>query len=525
MATLQQIQQLKQAGLSDQQIDALIKSGGQSAVQKEGFSIGKTVKNIPGSALRFGGDIASAVFNPIETGKALGGVAIGAVQKLIPGRQGQEEKIEAVGQFFKERYGGIENIKKTLQEDPVGFAADISAFLTGGGAAIRGVGAVTKASKVAQVGSAIQKVGLATEPLTLAGKSVFIATKPFRAIGGAFLRESLGVTTGVGGEIIREAFRNPTREFTKALRGETTVENVLTTAREGLNTLREQRAAAYRSQLGKIKGAKGVIDTKAFKAFLDKKLKEFNVTVGADGVLDFSKSAIGDATEAKRIADFVEAVRKWNDNTPAGLDILKQRLDDFYTPSGKGRALTTSITDNLRQTLNKQVTGYAKLTADYADATKLIKEIEGTLSLKPGTRVDTTIRKLTSALKDNTGFRKALVEQLDELTKVDITQQLAGAALSPGVPAGLVGRQLFAGATVSGITAAGLGAVSPTILLGLGFASPRVVGELLRALGMGTKSIESFLAFIQSPTGKQILLSLFEAKRAKEANVPPDQQQ
>jgi len=80
----------------------------------------------------------------------------------------------------------------------------------------------------------------------------------------------------------------------------------------------------------------------------------------------------------------------------------------------------------------------------------------------------------------------------------------------------LVGRQLFAGAAITGATAASLGAINPALLAGLAFASPRLVGEFLRALGLGNKAIEAILEFIKSPAGKEILLGTFEAGRTEE---------
>jgi len=40
---------------------------------------------------------------------------------------------KGVYKMVSDRYGGWENIKKTVSEDPVGFASDVSAILTGGG--------------------------------------------------------------------------------------------------------------------------------------------------------------------------------------------------------------------------------------------------------------------------------------------------------------------------------------------------------------------------------------------------------
>jgi len=505
--------------------------------QKTDFSLGQTIKNIPRSAGRFLGDVGSAikgVFDPRpdknifsqisspiagvveKAGRAVG---IGAARQKTP----DEQAAEQVASFFKERYGGVENIQRTVQEDPVGFLADISALFTAGGGALAKAGTVSRIaraaptlSKAARVtGQAAKTAGLAVEPFSVAFKGASIATKPFRIGSGALIRESLGVTTGAGGDVIKEAFRNPTPEFKAALRGEVTTDNVLTVAREGLDVLKEQRATNYRKQLTQIQKATEPLDISDFRNFIDGKLKQFNIRRTKDG-LDFRKSVIADTTEQSRIGEMVDATLKWDDATPAGLDILKQRLDDFYTTSGKGRVLTNAIRDKVRTTIASNVPGYGKMTKDYAEATQLIKEIESTLSLKQGARVDTTIKKLMSALKGNNEFRRNLVNRLDELTETNITSQLAGTALSPGVPSGLIGRSLFANVAVGGAVATGLGFISPTLLSGLLLASPRIVGELLRVLGMGNKAIQSVLELIKSSTGRQMLQAGFQAERANQ---------
>ena len=80
-------------------------------------------------------------------------MALGGVQKLIPGEQGSEQYADAMGQFVKDRFGGVENIKKTIAEDPVGLLGDVAGLLTGGGmAAAKGAGLAGKAGKISKIG-------------------------------------------------------------------------------------------------------------------------------------------------------------------------------------------------------------------------------------------------------------------------------------------------------------------------------------------------------------------------------------
>jgi len=132
----------------------------------------EAVKNIPGSAWEFGKNIYQAVRHPVKTVKVLGKVAVGGVQKAIPGEQKQEKYFNATMDFFKERYGGEENLKQTIATDPVGFLTDVSAVLGGAGIVVSGVGKVSKVSAVSKVAERTGKVGRIVDPLATVGEAL-----------------------------------------------------------------------------------------------------------------------------------------------------------------------------------------------------------------------------------------------------------------------------------------------------------------------------------------------------------------
>lgn len=146
----------------------------------ESITLGDTLKgaitNIPSSGLEYGKNIANAVIHPIETAKTLGKVTQGGLAKgaqtlgMIPTTEENIPLFDSVIDMFKERYGGVENLKKTLSEDPVGFAADFSALMAGGGA----LAARTGLKRTANIAS---KVSAATDPLIVAKGAVAGARK------------------------------------------------------------------------------------------------------------------------------------------------------------------------------------------------------------------------------------------------------------------------------------------------------------------------------------------------------------
>ncbi len=119
----------------------------------------EAIKNIPSSAKRFAGGLYDVITHPVQTAKGVLDIGAGAIQSVLPqavvdfvnrfeanpdaGRQ-VVEAARAAGGVIADRYGGYENIKRTLAEDPVGAMADLSTLLTGVSGVVGGVGQVTR---------------------------------------------------------------------------------------------------------------------------------------------------------------------------------------------------------------------------------------------------------------------------------------------------------------------------------------------------------------------------------------------
>ena len=152
----------EKAGLLQEARKRGLAPGGTPEPQSMGMGemMGGAIKNFPGSAVQFAKDITAPIHSPVQTAKGLGNLAVGGVQKMIPGEQGKEQYADAVGKFFADRYGGMENVKTTLRDDPVGFAGDLSAILTGGGLAAAKMG-----GKAGVIGQKVADVGAKVDPL------------------------------------------------------------------------------------------------------------------------------------------------------------------------------------------------------------------------------------------------------------------------------------------------------------------------------------------------------------------------
>lgn len=319
----------------------------------------------------------------------------------------------------------------------------------------------------------------------VAGKIIAGSSK----VVGKFTKEILGASTGAGPGMIDEAIKGG-RAFTKAMRGKTTGSEVVDNAMDALQTIRSNRAFEYQKQLAQIKGFDQNINIKPISKKLGKLLDRFNVKVTDKG-FDYSRIAMGKKGRAD-IEDVVELVSEWGqkdgDTTAIGLDVLKRQLDDFFSESSQARSFVQALKKTVRQTINKEVPAYAKMTKKYGEISNLIKDIESNLMMRKrgmSGRItpDQTLRRLSSSMRENFELRRELVEQLGSKSGEDIAGQVAGYSAEQLIPRGLVGKVAAGSAGV-------LAYVNPKFWPLLVASSPRAVGEFLKVYGKGLREIQ-----------------------------------
>lgn len=291
--------------------------------------------------------------------------------------------------------------------------------------------------------------------------------------------EVLGKTTGVGSTVMRRAIENPSADLTKAMRGGTTELEVVENFRDALRNVKDARSEAYQQKLGQLtmRGGGTELNIEPVRRSLAENLKKFNIKTDPEGGLDFSRSTVRDPSAQAEVRSVYSDVATWGDApgdlTPHGVDILKRRIDDTYSPSSTARAIVQSVKDSTRQLLNTKVPGYSEMTKEYAEASKFLDQLKD-LSLEsknPGTAV----RKLTTLLNQNNGYRQILAERLSEFTPKDLEGELAGLSLSKWAPRGIAGPASGAGLIYGVATHA----MSPIAAVALAATSPRLMGELL----------------------------------------------
>jgi hypothetical protein len=173
------------------------------AWEEEDIDLLELLSNIPGSAVEFGGDVASAlgeiVTSPVQTAKALGTLGVGVAD--LPFRAAGQEATgiqrrgrEALGDVASGIAGSL--TPQALTERPVEGLANLA---VGGGTALKGLGALSRVGRMPQVAETLQKAGrtaMAADPTTMPLRAAAAGT---RAAG-----RGIGRVAGAGRRKARE---------------------------------------------------------------------------------------------------------------------------------------------------------------------------------------------------------------------------------------------------------------------------------------------------------------------------------
>lgn len=487
-----------------------------------GQAVAQGLTNIPSSTANIFKGIYESVTSPVQTARNVLDVAAGGLQNVLPERLvqavGEEpvsrQKASAVGQFYKDRYGSEEGLKRAVAQDPAGVAADAATILMAGG------GAAARIPGLNQAGQAVSNVGRAIDPVNLAIRGTGAAVRG----GGRLVSEVAGLQSGAGGQAVREAFRagqaggQAGQAFRQSMRGQSDMMDIIDQAKQSVAQMGIEKSTAYRAGMSGVSKDKTVLSFKGIDNVLDNAVKSvtFKGQIKAPSAADALQRVQSEIANWKNLdpAEF---------HTPEGLDALKQRIGDIRESiplqESNARRVVGNVYNAVKNEIAMQAPTYSKTMADYSKATEAIREIERTLSLGEKAAPDTALRKLQSVMRNNVntnyGRRTELAQQLD--SQGTMIPAIAGQALSEFTPRGIqrlaaAPASLAAGATVGLPAAAGAAALS----------SPRIIGETaygLGTIGRGVNAAVSPARGLLDMTGLDpILLGnlLYQAQQPKE---------
>jgi hypothetical protein len=336
------------------------------------------------------------------------------------------------------------------------------------------------------------------------GAAIPVAGKAIAGTG-TLIKKAIGATTGVGDAALTQALRagkeggKVAQNFTQAMRGESSMDDVLTMAKQNLEAMGQQKQAAYRQGMAGIKADKTVLDLKN----VDQAVND------AIGMATF-KGQIKNEKAASALSQIKGEIDNWKSldpaefHTPEGLDALKQKiggiLEEIPFEQKTARTAAGKVYDSLRGEISKQAPEYAKVMKGYSEASDTIKEIEKALSLGQKASADTSMRKLQSLMRNNVnanyGQRADLAQEMIQAGGQDFMPSLAGQALNDFMPRGIQRAGVGTGGAGLALTgnlpaAAGLAAISSPRLMGetfytAGKVAGKVDPELIKALRKAT---------------------------------------
>jgi len=450
--------------------------------------------------------IWQAVTNPIDTAMTVWDLGAGLLQNILPESVVQalgedkesRELASAVGGYVADRYGGLDNLKKTIATDSAGFAADLAGILSGGSTIAAKV--ATKSARLAKVAPALkaasEKAAL-IDPVTLGAKGV---TKATTATVGKVAPAALAFTSGVGKKSIEKAYESgfeggeALKNFRDNMKG-ADPQGILDDALNNLEEMRLSKNKMYEEGMNKLSASQVKIGYNKIDYALAQAKKQA-------GSLDTKTGRV-----LNRVEGLINNAKNQGYNSPIQMDELKRALNEIRMdqPYGSQRqAVVGQIQDTVRDLIVKADPEYAKTMETYGKAAEAMKELKQVLSVKKGGNPDTALRKLLSVMRDNVqtnyGKRATLAEELEAAGSASFMGKIAGQELSSALPRGLQGRLLggigLPGAGVS----IGAGLLSPASLAYGALASPRLIGETAQLTGQARRKAQKAAQVLPSAT-------------------------
>ena len=382
------------------------------------------------------------------------------------------QMVDAIWTHIKDTYWTPWKFKKAIVENPADTLLTLMGWLWT-------VSKVAEANNMTNVVNNINKLQEVINPVNVLKNEAKLVTAVPKWIGKDVVPSILGKTTWTSAETIKTAFKQgATPEFQSALRWETTPQNILSNVQEWMQAIKNDRATAYWADYAKLQANKTplAIDD-VVQSFVKSLQDEYKIKVWKKW-LDFSQSKITWTTSQSQIENMYRDLVWWKDKTPEWLDVLKQRIQDYYrwTPeSSKWDRLSTIASNAVKQKIIKNVPEYANMTATYEKLTNDIRDITKTLSLWDKTQAQTAITKLSSVLRENFSARQDMVKLIEQYTGKNIQWQIAGASLNPLAAKWLAG-------VITGWWIVFWQLANPAFWWWLALASPRLIWEIANTI-------------------------------------------
>jgi hypothetical protein len=425
------------------------------------------------SAIKTGKELAYPFMHPQETLEGVKTLASGLASKAgIRDDVESEKALSAIGDYYKQRYGGIEEAKRAFAEDPVGVASDVATIFTGGGGAMKGLakgaelaGMARTATGLGKAGEIIGETGRLVDPVTASTKLGAMAAEPItKGVTPAILSFKSGKTIK-SLQDAEEAGVTSNPEFWRHFSGEANPQEVIDAVKDSINKIKDERSQQYFNSSQGWKSSQAQLD---MMPTVNSYMKELTA---------YSPSGKTPIYMQAPMKDIGETLRHWggSNKTMSDFDFLKRDLDKLYnSPNFRGnpeaQAVLTKVRNQAWQTIVDHDPKYAEIMKNYENATKELGEITSEV----GTNKAAATTRLKKLIKAND--KKTIDRLIQE--NPNLPYMIAGQELNPLVPEGLRGALLSS--LAYSIPAM---AFHPGAFVGVAGASPKIAGGLQYGLG------------------------------------------
>ena len=409
--------------------------------EKTGKHIETNLYNATGETLERSGkqfikDVYTPFRHPIQTAKSIWELGKSLKNLLfVEGEQENEEIVKAVGGFLKERYGGIENIKKTFRTDPVGFVADLSLIVSGGAllpARIPGV--------AGKISKAVGKAGRAIDPIVASSK--ILTSKPIKIKGksygggtvltglGDLVASGFGWTTGSGGKAIKTAYGAGYAGGDKARAfSEGRAQNVgrVNKVADDLNNALDELNNEYLLRWKNSKTGKKLKNTTISAKDIDVILKNIEKISKKDGRWLPDDKVIFDKISALK-TDIWKSTHRRNG---IGADDFANELGVLLKDNNS--IITRTVIKDVKNLINKKVPNYIEKTKGF-DA--IIEARQTARNITEGKDADKILNNIKVIFDKNTqqpDLRDKIIN-LDKTKNLNIEEVVAGDRMSGFLP-------------------------------------------------------------------------------------------
>ncbi len=496
--------------------------GESPAPAPETPSIGGFAGNVVKSGANFIGNTADALLHPIQTLQSIGGAAVGGLQELGGQANDNTQKFDNLVNFFKDRYGGVDKLQHTLYTDPVGFAADLSAVLTGGETALGRVGAMG-AADASRAASLAGKTGIrtmaqdagvgntATRGAELLGRAAD-AVNPISALAsgaGKLIPDGIGAgiaskVTGLEPQTLRQIGATPgdfTREAISAgASGRKAIADEVVAALDKRSAALSETGSEY----APIREAKTPIGVS--RNFLDKQISEVaGVNIENGRVASTASAKVRDARDVRALQNlydtyspvFKRGAMTTDEYLNFRTDLAK--LAKFERDIGKSsdlESVAAQIRGKFNDTYRGNIPGLKELDERFSSQIGSLNELKAGLIKSDGTLMANGINKIARAIgtgKDQTlGQLEQIIPGITQRLKVQAAiediEKAAGNKVGTYTKSGLEVGGIALGITTGNIHILA-GAVATAIL-----ASPDIAVPIMRVFGFNKDLVHAVTA-------------------------------